>query len=552
MLAAGLALVSAGVASGGAASSSASRGGVLRVVDTSDVDAIDPGLAYGTTSWWLEYATAAKLMNYPDAPATPRGTRLLPEVAASPPRISGGGRIYTFRIRRGFRFSNGRPVTPRHFRYAIFRNLQAPLQSPAAQFITDENGSNIVGATAVRDRGRGLSALTGVRIRGNTLTIRLTRADPTFLVKITMPFFQATWTGLPLRRAITDVNDRNDLPTAGPYYVSFRESNRSIVLKRNPFYRRGPGRTRPRNLNEVRVRVGVSEEGGFREVLANQADLGPIPPAEHASLARRFGVNRSRYWVKPRVCVGYLAFNHNNPLFRNNVRLKRAVNYAIRRRAMVAQSGAFAGTPYSHILPPGMPGSRGLRGQPYPVDAPNVALARRLARGQTRGGRAVYYYFSDTAASRNQMEVNRTDLARIGITLEPKGFRGFDLFDAAGNRGSDFAITQAGWCQDYPDPYDFINVLLDGGSIQASNNVNLAYFNSATYNRRMRRAARLLGAARLRTYGALDIDIMKNAAPWAPVSVLNNRYLFSNRVVSRTLVYQPIYEDWSIPAMRVR
>jgi hypothetical protein len=45
---------------------------------------------------------------------------------------------------------------------------------------------------------------------------------------------------------------------------------------------------------------------------------------------------------------------------------------------------------------------------------------------------------------------------------------------------------------------------------------------------------------------------MRNAAPWAPWSVRNSRYLFSNRVDPRSLVYQPIYEDLSIPALALK
>lgn len=52
----------------------------------------------------INYATCAKLLNYPDAPA-PTGTRLVPEVAASLPARSPDGMTYTFTIREGFAFS---------------------------------------------------------------------------------------------------------------------------------------------------------------------------------------------------------------------------------------------------------------------------------------------------------------------------------------------------------------------------------------------------------------------------------------------------------------
>ena len=105
---------------------------------------VDPQLAYITTAWWLEYATAAKLYNHPDKRGA-AGTQLQPEVA-SRYRVSNSGKRYTFFIRKGFRFSDGTPVRARHFKHAINRAANKELASPGAQFITDENGTNIVGA----------------------------------------------------------------------------------------------------------------------------------------------------------------------------------------------------------------------------------------------------------------------------------------------------------------------------------------------------------------------------------------------------------------------
>ena len=70
---------------------------------------------------------------------------------------------------------------------------------------------------------------------------------------------------------------------------------------------------------------------------------------------------------------------------------------------------------------------------------------------------------------------------------------------------------------DYPDPSNFINVLLDGRRIQADNNVNVSYFNNATYNARMDKAYALAGQARLTAYGLLDRDIMKDHGAGRPV-----------------------------------
>src|SRR5437868_7068349 len=101
MLASGGALLAASALAG----PSLRQDGVFRVGISGASAQIDPQVAFESSAWWLEYATAAKLYNYAD-----RGALLVPEVASGF-KVSRGGRTYTFFIRKGFRFSDGSPVT---------------------------------------------------------------------------------------------------------------------------------------------------------------------------------------------------------------------------------------------------------------------------------------------------------------------------------------------------------------------------------------------------------------------------------------------------------
>jgi ABC-type oligopeptide transport system substrate-binding subunit len=547
MLAGGASLIVAafaGPAAGGSASEER-RGGTIRInIPDSDIDDIDPSIAYGTYSWAMEYATALKLLNYPDLPA-PAGSRLRPEGASSF-SVSRDGKTYTFVIRPGFRFSNGKPVTAKSYAYAINRSLDRGLQSPAFQFIADPAGSNIVGAQDVRD-GKADKA-KGVRVKGNRLTIQLTKADGTFLAKITMPFFQAMdQTTLPRSKKVISVANRNDLAAAGPYYISFREPNRTVIMARNPFYKG----TRPANADRFEFRANVNNEASYRQIVAGEVDTAfVIPPTAAAELGRQYGVNRGRFRVEPQTCVRMLSLNTSRPLFRNNIALRKAVNFAISRTAMNQQYGAFGGRPHDQILPPGFPGFRNVN--LYPA-TPNLNRARQLARGNTRGGKAVVYH-GLTGVGPQLLELTRAALAQIGITdIDARGFRGFAIYDAVGKRGSEHDVAVGtGWCQDYPDPYDFINVLAYGGAIQAENNNNWAYFNNPAYNRRMERAAKLLGAERLRAYGNLDIDLMQNQAPYAPWQNTNDRWFLSNRIDTRSFVWASVYENPNLTRLALK
>jgi hypothetical protein len=68
----------------------------------------------------------------------------------------------------------------------------------------------------------------------------------------------------------------------------------------------------------------------------------------------------------------------------------------------------------------------------------------------------------------------------------------------------------------------------------------------------MEAAAKLTGPARAKRYGQLDLDIMQKAAPVAVERTYKTRYFFSSKVDTRALVFQPIYADWSIPALALK
>jgi ABC-type oligopeptide transport system substrate-binding subunit len=128
-----------------------------------------------------------------------------------------------------------------------------------------------------------------------------------------------------------------------------------------------------------------------------------------------------------------------------------------------------------------------------------------------------------------------------------------DIYNPLGVRGTDMDIaTSMGWCSDYPDPYDWINILFYGPSIQPENNINYSYMDLPKWNRKMEAAAKLVGPKRFEAYGQMDLDLMREVAPIAVERTYNNRYLFSDRVNSKSLVYQGIYSDWSIPALALK
>jgi peptide/nickel transport system substrate-binding protein len=489
------------------------RGGTFRVtVWAQGFDSIDPALSYSPEGWALLDTTCARLMSYPDKPP-PEGFRVVPEVAASYPRVSRDRKTYTFTLRSGFRFSDGTPVRASAFARAINRTLAPGVTSPGAGYTED-----IVGADDVQ-AGRAPTA-SGVVARGNRLVVRFTRPVPDFPAQTTMPFFCAVPPTLP-----ADPEGVGAYPAAGPYYVAEYRPGQRVVIARNRFYR---GK-RPHHVDRYLVDFTPnSPQEVLDRIESGAADWGWVLPVVVSDSARRlvakFGLNRSQFFVKAGLQFRGYALNTSRPLFRNNPRLRQAVNFAIDRSALRrAAGGPLASQLSDQYLPPTLPGFRDVRIYPH---SPDLRKARAHARGQTRSGKTVLYTL-DTPLNLAFGQVVKRNLAEIGLEVTVEGIPRSAYFGRVAAKDAPFDIAFRPWTPDYFDPYSYVNLLLDGRFISST---NLSRFDSPKYNRLMRQAAGLKGGPRARAYGSLDIQLARDAAPMVAVEYVNAGTLVSKRV----------------------
>jgi len=507
MLALGSALVAVAGAAPFAGAGAAPRGGTFQILSRpGELDVVDPALAYSTLSWTLLDTTCARLLRRPDLPP-PAGYRPVPEVAARWPSVSDDGKTYTFAIRRGFRFSDGSPLTARNFAYAIGRLRNPALQSPAREVFAKE----IVSARAVG---------------ANRLVIRLSKRVPDFAARLTMPFFCPVPLGLP--------NDREGIGApfsgAGPYYIKSWDRDRELVAVRNPFYRGN----RPQHVDRFLVHQTAAPDlpAGSREVERGNADWfwgSPVSVGVRIrdELIGKYGVNRSQYFIKRGTSTFYMALNTARPLFKNNAPLRRAVNYAVDRSAVLRVYAPRYGNATDQLLPPTVPGFR--NALLYPLKTPNLAKARALARGHTRGGKAIMYV-GDTAFQPVVGAVIRANLAQIGIDVEIRPFSFGDLRARIRTPGEPYDILYSGgYSSDYVDPGQFLSVVAVSFKKKPAFG-DFSYFSSAAYNRALDRANRLSPDKRLRALGELDVAVMRDEAPIVPLFAWNSHVFVSKRV----------------------
>jgi DNA-binding SARP family transcriptional activator len=417
---------------------SALKGTVAKlVIPIFTLDPTDPATAWEPVALELERSVTAGLL------AHVGGAGLRPELAASGPTVSPDRRTYTFRLRRGMRFSppSSAPITAHVIRDSVERALSPKLGSfrPGAPFMRD-----LVGVPAYE---RGIREhISGVRVRGDTISFTLRAPSPTFLERISLSFFSPVPPGTP---AITGgVSAEAALASPGPYYIADRVNGEWAILRRNRNYR-GP---RTGVLDTVALREGLDPEqalsrvqrGEFDGLLLDDALLEP-----GGAVARRFAGEQSPGAVGYRAfstrTVRYLALNAGAGPLRSPA-LRQVIAAAIDRRALAVVQAA---TPTASLLPP-EPSSLG--------DTGDRTSAERLERrGRARVWMAVQRacdrcgQFANTVASAVKelgVAVTAVEVAnpRAAIRADPTRF---DLVDLSTN-------------VPYPDPAAFLERMLGG------------------------------------------------------------------------------------------
>jgi ABC-type oligopeptide transport system substrate-binding subunit len=498
----------------------------------------EPALNVDEGGYQIEFATCAKLLNYPDEPP-PQGLRLRPEVAAAMPKVSPDGRTYTFKVRPGYRFSppSNQLVTAQTFRASIERALSPRLaenpisQIPPGPRIIDD----IEGERAFRAGAAG--HISGLRASGDTLSITLTKPSPDFLERLALPFFCPEPKGTPTV-AGAERRFRPDgswyAPSTGPYYIA-NYGRLNVILKRNPNYR-GP---RPQALDAIAIREGV-DAGPALELVEDQGWDGitslsdPVLDPGRA-VDRQWGAGSAaaasgdrRYFSTPEARTRYIAFNARRGVFADR-QVRRAAALALDRTALAAASNDL---PTDQLLSGALPGYQDK--DLYPAQ-PSVATAAAVREG--RGGRAVMPVPSGCGQCTEAARVVRADLAAIGIEVK---IREREDFRAALEPGGGFDLLEAETRIPYPDSASFL--------AQMMRDIPPGWAPAAT-RAKVQRVARLTGGRRQRAAAALADRLATGDVPLAAYGAPQFSQFIGPRIGCR--VFTPVGYGLDLAALCV-
>jgi peptide/nickel transport system substrate-binding protein len=550
MLCMGVALLVAattvGVASSAtqkASSTKALRGGTLKVDQSAGAfDTLDPGLAYVTNDWEVLYSTQMLLVNFPNK-AGKAGTQLFPEAASAFPTVSKNGKVVTFHLRSGLKFSDGTPVTAANYQRAWERILSPKMYAQYGTF--DQLNKMVVGAQAFTD---GKAAhISGISAKGLTLTFHLVKPNPVFTSILGMQWFGAVKTNMPYTKSSGGITK---YASAGPYYIASNQLGRTTVLKRNPHFPQGKFPIQA-NPNQIVINSFPNSDGeaALLQIEKNQLDfdLAGVPSADVSTVSKKYGgPNKGQFHVGGDFCIIWEAFN-NAKAPTDNVDVRKALNYAIGRTPIIQQLGPYAGKASDQILIPGLAGYKKLS---VYGNFPNFAKAKQVGGSAIQNAAPINIYYNAASHSRTiEAEFEQSQIQHIGMKANLVPSDPNDYYGPLETKGTTYNIAHSGWCADYFDPFDFINVNFDGRSIAATGNVDYFYFNNSAFNAQMDKAASLSGAARAKAYANLDATLMTKYAPAFPLYIPTFRYLTSKRV--KNVIYNSYFGYPILNAMSV-
>jgi YVTN family beta-propeller protein len=381
------------------------------------------------------------------------GLTLVPDLATQLPSQSDGGRTYTFFLRRGIRYSDGRTVGASDIKRGVQRALIVgePYGAPDLYF-------GIKGGQRCHDAPSACDLTTGVDTDDKTgrITIHLLQPDPSFLYKLAAPFLVVpTPPGVPLTKPVS-----SPMPGTGPYMITSYARGKDVVLSRNPLFHPWSYAAQPPGYpDEIRWHFESSSQVQINDVLAGKADFVGVGGADETVMTNLKRNYPQQFHVRPSFTLDYAYFNTLEPPF-NNVEVRRAVSYAVDRRKLVdLNGGKLQATETCQILPPGFPTY-----QPYcpytdKMYVPNLARAQQLVDHSGTKGMTVGVWAPDIwAADANYFVSVLQSLGyRAQLHIKPRGFPTLSYLVDPRNHLQ--MAVGPGWTADSPDPSEFLHQL---------------------------------------------------------------------------------------------
>lgn len=433
-----------------------------------------------------------------------RPYELIPNLAEAMPTVSADGLSYTIKLKKGVLFHDspafkdgiGREMKADDFLYSMRRLADPKLQAKGWWLYDDK----VAGLNEWRDKNAPLEetnydeAIEGLKkIDDYTVEVKLKKPYPQFLYALAM-----TYSSVVAKEAVAHFGKEflNYPVGTGPFILPKFEQSNQIVYLRNPKFREkfypsegeegddklgllaDAGKKLPL-VDKVIVHIIIESQPKWQNFHKGKVDLLEIKDAnigqtttDKKDLRDEHKSKGIRLFLTPQLDITFLAFNHEDPLFKKNLKLRQAMSLAWDRaeaNKMIYENTAFEA---QGVIPPGLAGFRKEFKNPYVKH--DLELAKKLLdEAGYPGGKGLPEIIIETrndTVARTQIEQFAKSMSKVGIKVKVGMNTWPELINKVTKKQHQM-YTMA-WGADYPDAENFLGLLYCPNQSPGSNGSN--------------------------------------------------------------------------------
>lgn len=461
---------------------------IIRTAAGGRVRTLDPALADDLASRNLLGAIFDTLLEY-DYDARPY--KLKPAMLCQMPAASADFKHYRFKLRDDLYFAahpvwggKRRKITSQDVIFSFLRIADARLHSPLYWLFRGKIAGidRFHAETAQAPKGDYRPYQKGIRgfeiISDREFAIHLAVSDPRFLYALAMPNC-----GIVAREIVEHCGESFARNPSGSGAFVLKEwiNDYRITLERNPDYRKEyypsaaseTDRKRPLPLADCIEILLVKQpmtawmlflQGNldYQALDKDNADLaggGDLPP-----VLKKRGVCLQRV---PEFEIRYIGFNFNDPLFRDNLKLRQALSLSFSAERRISHSGHQLLGAHGAV-PPGVAGYDPLFRNKWMRYDPELAKKLLAEAGfpggiDTKTGKRLVLSFDqtgNTSSHRQIGEITAAELGALGIECVPILNNNPRFYEKL--RAGRMQLFRLSWIGDYPDAENFLQLFYSG------------------------------------------------------------------------------------------
>jgi oligopeptide transport system substrate-binding protein len=427
---------------------------VLNVLVSAEIPTMDSAMAQDVLSFTTLNNTNEGLYRL-----NPKN-QVIPGVADGQPQVNADKTVYTIKLKKNTKWSNGDPVTANDFVFAWQRAIDPKNKTPYGGYMMD---GKIKNAAAI-DAGKMPPSALGIKALDDyTLQVTLEKPLPYFQNLMTFQLFYPQNQKYVESQGANYAKDANHLLYNGPFKLTKWDgpTAQSWTYVKNDQY----WDAKDVSLKQINVNVSKDGQSSANAFEAGQADITP-KLAEPSIISQYKGSKNLYTYLEP--SIFWIKMNEQNPALKN-LDIRKALSLSIDKTALTKNVLANGSIPANFVMPKDFVS---LNGQDFQTSSMNYNLPNKAeaakewkkglaALGKTSLTLTLTDQDTSTTKTLDAFLKNQWEKTLPGLTVNIENVPFNIKLDREDKQNYD--LIDSGWGPDYMDPMTFMDLWTTNG-----------------------------------------------------------------------------------------